>query len=1288
MEGIHIANNVLSVIKNYKPFGCAGPPDPSKNTAFIDTAASVSILGERAVADTATIQQPNLSLNTPSQVPIFTSSTLKLKLNRLLMKALQAFRVGNIPHNLVAVSTLVDAGCSVHFYHWGFDIDLNGETIYKGWRDQKTRLFQMSLVDDNTPNIVPDSDDVDFKRTDGMIMSAIQWSVNSIYECQNKEQLVKYFHASFGSHVKSTLSSAARAGYLQGCPGFTQESINKYIMVEDATEMGHMTKSPAGARSTTTQSKRGRKSAFHLEQQAAANDAMALPEQEPGNKKTHLVFMTAKLANDYIASDQTGAYPRTSSRGCKYICVFYIYDANCIKGIPVKSRHSSELLRAYQTIYKWCERRGFKPSLHRLDNETSQEVEDFIATQKTDMQYSAPGRHCAPAEKAVQTYKACFKSTTASLPPEFPIAYWCRLLPQIDLSVNIVRACRQNPKLSAWAATEGDFHFDSTPIAPPGTAMLMYERPENRSSFGHNAKKAWYIGPCLDHYRTFKGILPSTGKERMSDTVKMKHHAIAIPSLTPADRILEAAKQLDRALKQLPKAGPLDELKAIAMLREVLLGERTEPLLSNSLQKIRQQQRVQSQQVVPTQANVHKSKDNAPENRVNARIKLAASPAPTSPSPNYISDDDDESQGSEDDDWDIPPSQAIPGQGSRRSKRVLSQLRQNEKNGLERIASLAAWESAVVPDLSCRDKKYANSLSAANNQLQMSEWAFEAYFAGAIIDEITGQPMEYRDLMKDPARKPLWQTSLANEIGRLAQGIRDLKGTNTLHFIPKSEIPADRFKDITYARIVVAYKPDKLEKNRARITVGGDRINSLIDCGTPTADVPIIKLLWNSTLSTPKAKFFTMDISNFYLGTPMERPEYMRMPLSIMPQEIIEQYNLLDIAKDGWVYIKIVRGMYGLPQAGIIANDLLQARLKEAGYHQCQFTPGLYKHAWRPITFTLVVDDFGVKFVGEQHANHLKKTLEHHYDITVDWTGSKYVGISLKWDYENRTLDTSVPGFVNKTLHKLHHPKPSKPQHAPAKATPIKYGSKVQTATPADNSPVLSDKEIKRIQEAVGAFAWYSRSTDPTMAKVLSSIAARQATATEQVKAELHQFLDYCSTHPDSKVRYIASDMTLALHSDASHLSEPHSKSRAGGHFYLTRNNAMDLNNGAILTLSKIIKHVVGSASESEVAALFYNCKAAVPLRIALQEMGHQQPSTPVITDNSTAEGLINRTMVPKKAKSYDLRFNWLKCREAQKQFSLIWKKGKLNRADFHTKNHPIHTYKQERSKFVLAPAA
>ena len=153
-------------------------------------------------------------------------------------------------------------------------------------------------------------------------------------------------------------------------------------------------------------------------------------------------------------------------------------------------------------------------------------------------------------------------------------------------------------------------------------------------------------------------------------------------------------------------------------------------------------------------------------------------------------------------------------------------------------------------------------------------------------------------------------------------------------------------------------------------------------------------------------------------------------------------------------------------------------------------------------------------------------------------------------------------------------------------------------------------------------------------------------------------------------------------------MSEPGTKSRAGGHFYLKNKTDRESNNGAVLTLSKIIKHVMSSASEAETVALFLNCKAAIPLRIALEEMGHPQPRTPVVTDNSSAEGLINKTMIPKRAKAHDMRFNWLKCREAQNMFELIWKKGKDNKADYHTKNHPAIHHQDKRGDYVAAPAA
>ena len=119
----------------------------------------------------------------------------------------------------------------------------------------------------------------------------------------------------------------------------------------------------------------------------------------------------------------------------------------------------------------------------------------------------------------------------------------------------------------------------------------------------------------------------------------------------------------------------------------------------------------------------------------------------------------------------------------------------------------------------------------------------------------------------------------------------------------------------------------------------------------------------------------TMDISNFYLNVDLKRPEYMRLPMSVIPQEIIDKYNLEEIAEDGSVYQKISKGMYGLPQSGKLAHDQLVERLRIEGYFPVQFTEGLWRHVWRPVSFTLVVDDFGVKFVGKEHAQHLYDAL-------------------------------------------------------------------------------------------------------------------------------------------------------------------------------------------------------------------------------------------------------------------------------------------------------------------------
>jgi hypothetical protein len=104
----------------------------------------------------------------------------------------------------------------------------------------------------------------------------------------------------------------------------------------------------------------------------------------------------------------------------------------------------------------------------------------------------------------------------------------------------------------------------------------------------------------------------------------------------------------------------------------------------------------------------------------------------------------------------------------------------------------------------------------------------------------------------------------------------------------------------------------------------------------------------------------------------------MRLPLSIIPDEIFTKYNLRAITVGGWVYLEIRKGMYGLKQAGIVANQLLQQRLDHYGYYPAWHTPGLWLHKTRPIAFTLVVDDFAVKYVGKDNTHRLRNDLLRH----------------------------------------------------------------------------------------------------------------------------------------------------------------------------------------------------------------------------------------------------------------------------------------------------------------------
>jgi hypothetical protein len=146
----------------------------------------------------------------------------------------------------------------------------------------------------------------------------------------------------------------------------------------------------------------------------------------------------------------------------------------------------------------------------------------------------------------------------------------------------------------------------------------------------------------------------------------------------------------------------------------------------------------------------------------------------------------------------------------------------------------------------------------------------------------------------------------------------------------------------------IDHPPQKEDPNYVRITVGGNLINYPFELTTQTTDMVLSKLLWNSTISTPGARFGGADIKNMYLKTPLDRYKYMK-PLTLLPADIIEHYNLHGKDINGYVFMENQKGMYGLPQAGILANKLLKKRLARHGYHKQPHTPGLWKHDSRPI---------------------------------------------------------------------------------------------------------------------------------------------------------------------------------------------------------------------------------------------------------------------------------------------------------------------------------------------------
>ena len=544
------------------------------------------------------------------------------------------------------------------------------------------------------------------------------------------------------------------------------------------------------------------------------------------------------------------------------------------------------------------------------------------------------------------------------------------------------------------------------------------------------------------------------------------------------------------------------------------------------------------------------------------------------------------------------------------------------------------------------------------------------------LDEL-GRPLKYRSAKSGP-NTVQWQQAESEEIQRLLD-------TATIKAIHAAQQPIERKGESTY------YNPQVKEKSvdgattyRVRGTIGGDRINYPGPTTARTAAMPLVKLLLQSVVSD-NSRFLTLDIKDFYLNTPLDRPEYLRISSKFLPQHIVVKNNLQQYLHNGSILFEVNKGMYGLPQAGLLAQNRLIHHLAAHGYHQTT-TTCLFRHVDNGTDFTLVVDDFGVKYATKEGALHLIATLQKLYVITIDWTGSKYLGFTITFNHDDHYVDISMPGYIEKVLQRFA-PQQTTGAASPAIYTPPTYGAPdLRPAT--DDSPALSTSEKHTLQEIIGCLLYYARGIDITLLTAVNHIASLQSHATQNTMTAVQRLLAYCARYPNNSIRYHACDMILHIQSDASYLSRHGARSVAGGIFYVGNVDQPTLINGAIHAISSIIPAVVASVAEAEYAALFLNGQEAVSLRDSLTALGYPQPATAILCDNKCAQGIATDTVKPKRTKSVDMKFHWIRDRIRQGQFLVMWRKGADNLADFFTKPLPVHQHHRLMPLLVHVPRA
>ena len=708
----------------------------------------------------------------------------------------------------------------------------------------------------------------------------------------------------------------------------------------------------------------------------------------------------------------------------------YDYDSNSILSVALPDRRGSSIKNAWLHVFERLRHNGYAPKLHLLDNECATDIKQAFVRHQVDFQRVPAHQHRRnAAERAIQTWKAHFISCLATTDPTFPLTAWDYLLPQCDITLNLLRSSRRQPRLSAHACLFGNFDFNRTPLSVPGTKVVVHDPPSQRYTFAPHGTVGYYVGPALEHYRCYTIFFPSTQRTRECISLQWFPQSVSFPKVSQLEYLRQTADDL-----LLPELRPLfpslefgsPTRNAYLDIARLLKRATTPPGTPIDLTQpdspppvnILETSHVPTPPMPPLPSPPHLQRPQLPTpvSVTPARVStprlpftpeplpthLARTPVPVAPARVLLPS------------FPTPPRPTTPASVPRVATPTTPVTRVEAPTvTAPRVATPPSQAPPASP--SPPQRRYPTRVRSVPSRYgfaatllahQEVSHPYQTHIAALTSDIATSTAKaklpSIHKLLKGPDAH-IWMKSNANEFGRLLpRGVgkslpanERIDGTSTLFPIRKHLIPVGRTS--TYGNFVCAIRPNKTETHRVRLTLGGNLLDFPGDPSSPAVSTTNAKLHINSAISDANrgARYMTMDIKNFYLGSPLKYFQYVRIPKALIPPEILSEYPEIYFESDGYTYFEARKGIYGLKEAGLITFENLVQNLKPFGYEPVKYTPGIWKHTTRPTTFTSCVDDFGIKYFSKGDALHLVNAVQQNYEITTDWGGSLYCGFNL-----------------------------------------------------------------------------------------------------------------------------------------------------------------------------------------------------------------------------------------------------------------------------------------------------